>query len=103
MEEMVREAPVPLCSCGGVIKPDVVFFGEAVRDLELAAAAVAGSDLLLVLGSSLAVYPAAFLPEQASGDVVVVNKGEVGLPPGAGRWFVEADLDEYFAEVAHDL
>jgi len=100
MEEMVREAPVPLCSCGGVIKPDVVFFGEAVRDLEHAAFAVAASDLLLVLGSSLAVYPAAFLPEQAGGDVVVVNKGEVGLQAGAGRWFVEADLDEYFREVS---
>ena len=103
MEEMVREAPVPLCSCGGVIKPDVVFYGEAVRDLDHAAAAVAASDLLLVLGSSLAVLPAAFLPEQAGGGVVVVNKGEVGLQPGAGRYFVEADLDEYLGEVSKHL
>jgi NAD-dependent deacetylase len=101
--EMVRAVEVPRCSCGGVIKPDVVFFGEAVRDLELAAAAVAGSDLLLVLGSSLAVYPAAFLPEQAGGDIVVVNKGEVGLIPGPGRYFVDADLDGFFAEVAEFL
>jgi len=100
MEEMVLEAPVPRCSCGGVIKPDVVFFGEAVRDLDLAAAAVAASDLLLVLGSTLVIYPAAFLPEQAGGDVVVVNQGEVGLAPKSGRYFVDAELDEYFAEVA---
>jgi len=99
MEEMVREAPVPQCSCGGVIKPDIVFFGEAVHDLDRAASVVAASDLLLVLGSSLAVYPAAFLPEQASGDVVVVNKGDVGLPPQEGRYFVDADLDDFFRDV----
>jgi NAD-dependent SIR2 family protein deacetylase len=53
----------------------------------------------LVLGSSLVVYPAAFLPEHAGGDVVVVNRGEVSLSPGPGRYFVDADLDQYFAEV----
>jgi len=103
METAVREIEVPRCSCGGVIKPDVVFYGEAVRDLELATVAVASSDLLLVLGSTLLVYPAAFLPERAGGDVVVVNRGEVGLSPGPGRYFVDADLDEYFSEVARHL
>jgi len=103
MEEMVRKVAVPQCSCGGVIKPDIVFFGEAVHDLDRAATAVTASDLLLVLGSSLAVYPAAFLPEQAGGDVVVVNQGEVGLPPGEGRYFVDADLDGYFTEVAKHI
>jgi NAD-dependent deacetylase len=103
MEHAVREVEVPHCSCGGVIKPDIVFYGEAVRDLERAAAAVAESDLLLVLGSTLVVYPAAFLPEQAGGDVVVVNRGEVGLAPGPGRYFVDAGLDEYFGEVEKHL
>ena len=103
MQGMIREAAVPRCSCDGVIKPDVVFYGEAVRDLELAATAVGASDLLLVLGSTLMVYPAAFLPEQAGGNVVVVNRGEVGLAPGPGRYFVDADLDDYFGEVAERL
>ena len=99
MEAAVREVEVPRCSCGGLIKPDVVFYGEAVRDLDRAAAAVASSDLLLVLGSTLVVYPAAFLPEQARGEVVVVNQGDVSLAQGPGRYFVDADLDEFFAEV----
>jgi NAD-dependent deacetylase len=103
MEKMVRTAAVPRCTCGGVIKPDVVFYGEAVRDLDVAASVVGSSDLLLVLGSTLLVYPAAFLPEHARGDVVVVNRGAVGLPPGPGRHFVDADLDQYFGEVAHHL
>ena len=103
MESMVREVDIPRCDCDGVIKPDVVFYGEPVRDLEIAARGVAASDLLLVLGSSLAVYPAAFLPEQAGGEVVVVNRGEVGLAPGPGRYFVDAELDTFFAEVAECL
>ena len=103
MERAVLEAAVPHCACGGVIKPDVVFFGEAVRDLELAAATIAASDLLLVLGSTLVVYPAAFLPEHAGGEVVVVNRGEVGLSPAPGRFFVDADLDESFTEVSATL
>jgi len=103
VEEMVLESEVPFCTCGGVIKPDIVFYGEAVHDLERAAVAVAGCDLLLVLGSTLMVYPAAFLPEQAGGDVVVVNKGEVGLQTGPGRYFVDADLDEFFRDVAEHL
>jgi NAD-dependent deacetylase len=103
METLVRETEVPRCTCDGVIKPDVVFYGEAVRDLDAAASVVGSSDLLLVLGSTLLVYPAAFLPEQAGGDVVVVNRGEVGLAPGPGRHFVDADLDQYFSEVAQYL
>ena len=99
MEKAVMVDEVPHCACGGLIKPDVVFFGEPVHSLELAAVVVADSDLLFVLGSSLNVYPAAFLPAQAGGDVVVVNQGEVGLSPGPGRWFVDADLDEFFHEV----
>ncbi len=103
MERAVREAEVPYCGCGGLLKPDVVFFGEPVHDLEPASAVIADSDLLLVLGSSLNVYPAAFLPEFAGGDVIVVNRGEVGLAPGPGRCFVEADLDEFFRGVATAL
>lgn len=103
MECAVREAEVPRCSCGGLLKPDVVFFGEPVHDLERAAAAVAESDLLLVLGSSLNVYPAALLPEHAGGEVVVVNRGEVGFAPGPRRYFVDDDLDRYFGEVAEIL
>jgi len=97
-------APIVCCPvCGGVIKPDVVFFGEAVKDFEEAAAMVSRCDLLLVLGSSLAVYPAAVLPKMASGTVIVVNQGEVMLPPGRGRYFIDQDLNDFFREVAEEL
>lgn len=103
MRAMVSAMPVPMCSCGGVIKPDVVFFGEPVHALEEAETAIRSAGMLLVLGSSLTVYPAAWLPEAASGPVVVINLGEIGLAAGPNRWLVEADLDDYLGEVAAEL
>lgn len=99
-----RRSPVVCCpECGGVVKPDVVFFGEGVRGFDEAMAMVSGSDLLLVLGSSLAVYPAAMLPLTAKGTIVVVNRGKVGLSPGPNRFFAATDLDSFFRAVATEL
>ncbi|MCD4750845.1 MAG: Sir2 family NAD-dependent protein deacetylase [Thermoanaerobaculales bacterium] len=97
----VRSEAIPLCdACGGLIKPDVVFFGEAVKSMSEAAEAVNEAGLLLVLGSSLTVYPSASLPQHARCPVVVVNRGDVGLEQGPNRYFVDADLDEFFGEVS---
>ncbi|MEY4760287.1 MAG: hypothetical protein RLZZ200_143 [Pseudomonadota bacterium] len=72
---------VPDCmDCGGILKPDVVFFGEAVpRDrVEAAYAAVARSDAVLVIGSSLMVY-SGFRFVRAAADagkpIAAVNRG----------------------------
>ncbi len=101
--ELLERMPVPLCRCGGVVKPDVVLFGEPVYAMEEAIGAVAEADLLLVLGSSLTVYPAAWLPEAAECDVVVVNRGGVELAPAPNRYFADAELDPFFSEVACEL
>lgn len=91
---------VPRCGdCAGLIKPDVVFFGEAVKGMDRAAAEVAKADLMLVLGSSLTVFPAASLPAMARCPIIVVNKGLVGLTPGSDRFFVDEDLDAFFLDV----
>jgi len=58
----------PACTCGnGRLRPDVVWFGEALspRVLESAGEAVAGADMVWVVGTSSLVYPAAALPETA--------------------------------------
>ena len=56
-------AGVPRCSCGGIIKPDVVLYGESLDEDCLAGAvhALRQADLLVVGGTSLTVYPAAGL------------------------------------------
>ncbi len=58
-----------LCPRGGQLRPHVVWFGESVPMLTAAAAIVAQADALLVVGSSLNVYPAAGLVHQASAEV----------------------------------
>ena len=68
---------VPKCSCGGLIKPDVVLYGEMLPQyaLEKSIDAVSHADLLLVLGTSLVVYPAAGLIDYFSGkNLVIINK-----------------------------
>jgi NAD-dependent deacetylase len=68
------------CYCGGLIKPDVVFFGEAIPPAaqEAAQRLAAASDLFLVIGTSGEVAPASFLPAAAktAGAVIVENNLE---------------------------
>lgn len=70
--------PVPHCpACGGLIKPDVVLYGESLdtRVLEASVEAISAADLLVIGGTSLVVYPAAGLIDYFGGsDLVVVNK-----------------------------
>jgi NAD-dependent deacetylase len=103
VKELLAKMEIPRCECGEVVKPDVVFFGEAVHGLDDAVAAVANADLLLVLGSSLTVYPVAMLPQMALCEVFVVNLGGVGLTPGPRRHIVDADLDQFFKAVAERM
>ena len=69
---------VPRCpECGGLIKPDVVLYGESLdeRVIEGAVEAIADADLLIIGGTSLVVYPAAGLVQYFRGDdLVIVNK-----------------------------
>ena len=70
---------VPLCACGGVVKPDVVLYGESLDGptLEKAVEALARADLLLIGGTSLAVYPAAGLIQYFGGDRLVLLNRDV--------------------------
>ena len=75
MPEPTLEVEPPQCACGGLIRPDIVWFGEPLPDAPWNAAvdAVRDADLLVVVGTSAIVYPAAGLPELAlaRGTVVV--------------------------------
>jgi len=70
----------PACACGGPLKAATVSFGQSLRatDLDRAAAAAARADLVLALGSTLSVYPAASIPLVAAERgtaYVIVNRG----------------------------
>ena len=73
---------VPRCSCGGIIKPDVVLYDEDLNSTTVGGAirAIESADTLIVAGTSLTVYPAAGLLRYFNGDkIVLINKGKTGM------------------------
>lgn len=76
--EYIRDSQgVPTCPCGGTVKPDVVLYEEGLDShvLEGAVADIQSADLLIVGGTSLAVYPAAGLLNYFRGEhLVLINK-----------------------------
>lgn len=73
---------VPRCHCGGIIKPDVVLYEEALEErvMEEALACIRAADLLMIGGTSLVVYPAAGLVRYYSGHrLVVINQAPTGV------------------------
>ena len=96
--------PLPRCaSCGAVLKPDVVFFGELLppaaidRSYELAR----GAALMLVVGSALEVFPVAELPLEtlrAGGLLAIVNRGPTSLDSRA-ELKIDAGAGETLAEL----
>ena len=101
---MLESEPVAHCSCGGVYKPDITFFGESLPEeaFEGAIRLASTADLILVLGSSLTVQPAGSIPLytlRRGGKAVVVNAQPTCLDDAAAlrmtdlREFAEAILD----------
>ena len=87
LEHILRTEGVPRCSCGGIIKPDVVLYEEALDDkvVDGAVNAIAQADLLIVGGTSLNVWPAAGLINYFRGDrLVLINKSAVARDLAAG-------------------
>ncbi len=78
LERSVLDGKVPKCQCGGVLKPDVILFGEQlpVKVLNQAMAEARRADLILVAGSSLEVTPAADIPylaRECGAKSIIVN------------------------------
>ena len=83
--DLLAAADAPACrACGAILKPDVVFFGELLpeRAIDRAFELARRARLMLVVGSTLEVYPVAGLPLEtldAGGDLAIVNRGETAL------------------------
>lgn len=106
--DVLARLPVPACpTCGRVLKPDVVMFGEllpqAAMDHAVRLASEAG--LLLVVGSSLEVYPVAGLPLETlagGGKLAIVNRGETQFDIDAAVC-IDAGAGETLAALAEAL
>jgi NAD-dependent deacetylase len=103
LERLLDIDEIPRCSCSGLIKPDIVFFGEMLpaEAIQRAEAAAVEADLFVSMGSSLVVYPAAQLPiiSRSSGaSLVIVNRDQTGLDYLADRVF-KVTLEDFSSQV----
>lgn len=77
---------VPLCECGGIIKPDVVLYEEGLDNDTVRGTvnAIAGADTLIIAGTSLTVYPAAGMVQYFSGNnLVLINRDPTSMDSAA--------------------
>lgn len=102
MEAFRRSRVPPRCGCGGLLKSATISFGQSLRsrDLDRAAQAAGHADLVVAMGSTLSVHPAATIPllaAQRGVPYVIVNQGETdhdGLPLVTLR--LDGDVTEVF-------
>lgn len=106
LEKFTKEI-VPHCTqCNGIIKPNIVFFGEQLPeyDLSMAQMHTQKSDVFLVLGTSLTVYPAAALPElavHAGAKLAIINASPTFMD--AEACFIATDLGSMFKDLDKKL
>ena len=102
METILRSDGIPRCECGGVIKPQVVLYGEPLEKYVCIGARreITNADTLIVAGTSLAVEPAASFIEDFSGrNLVVINRSPTPADERA-TLLIHGDVDEVFRELA---
>ena len=100
--EFIRDCDgVPRCTCGGIVKPDVVLYEESLNQdtIEKSVGAIATADLLIVAGTSLTVYPAAGLINYYRGNrLVLINRDATPYDDRADLVFHES-LGTIFSEL----
>ncbi len=103
LRSMVLQHVIPHCSCRGIIKPDIVFFGEDVKYYHQALELAQSADLFFIIGTSCVVYPAASLPQFVPGKIVIVNHSKIELNMYNIALEVERDIDVFFNELMDAL
>lgn len=100
-EEILHSKGVPRCSCGGMIKPDVVLYEEGLDmdTLQSAADFIRKADILIIGGTSLAVYPAAGLIDYYRGNkLVLINKSATPMDSRADL-LIQDSIGKVFSQL----
>lgn len=100
-QDILESTGVPMCSCGGQIKPDVVLYEEGLdnQTIQDSIHYISHADMLIIGGTSLAVYPAAGLIDYYRGNkLVLVNKSATPMDERADL-LVQAPIGEVFAQL----
>lgn len=79
LKEILNKEPVPYCECGGIIKPDVVLYEEPLNEKVVyqAIEKISEADTMIIVGTSLMVYPAAgYIRYFRGNNLVLINKSQ---------------------------
>lgn len=101
VEAIAESRGVPRCACGGIIKPDVVLYGESLdnKTVEQAVLDISQADMLIIGGTSLAVYPAAGLIDYYKGNrLVLINQSPTQYDRNADL-LLQEKIGSVFSEV----
>ena len=100
-EYILHSAGVPACECGGIIKPDVVLYEEGLDQqvLQEAMRCITNADMLIVGGTSLAVYPAAGLIDYYRGNKLVLINKEPTSKDSMADLVVSGSIGEIFSRL----
>ena len=96
-----KEWGIPRCDCGGVIRPDIVFYEEALKqeDIEAAIRYIRNADMLIIGGTSLVVYPAAGLINYYRGNkLVLINRDKTNRDEYADL-VIRDKIGEVFSQI----
>jgi NAD-dependent deacetylase len=97
------EEPIPKCSCGGNIRPDITLYEEGLPEDQVSGAidAIARAKMLIIGGTSLTVYPAAsFINYFRGKNLVVINESEIGVRKAENTVIIKAKIGEVFRHLA---
>ena len=101
MEAVLHAKGIPRCECGGVIKPNVVLYGEPLEKYVCIGARreIANADTLIVAGTSLEVEPAASFTEDFRGKNLVIINREPTPADSRASLVIRKDIAEVFSRL----
>ena len=94
----------PICSCGGVLRPECVFFGEMIPPEHLARSQYVASqcDVMLVIGTSATVQPASYIPviaKEAGATVIEINPEPTALTGSVSDYLIAGKAGEMTSRI----
>ncbi len=97
------EEPIPMCSCGGVVRPDITLYEEGLPEDQVSGAidSIARADMLIIGGTSLTVYPAAsFINYFRGNKLVIINRDAIDVRRAENTLIINKKIGELFTELA---
>ena len=97
------DEPIPKCSCGGIIRPDITLYEEGLPENQVSGAieALSKADMLIIGGTSLSVYPAAsFINYFRGKSLVVINESDIAVRGAENTLIIREKIGKVFTELA---